>query len=773
MAELEMKKSRGAVASSTTAGGTPTPHATEIGIGIVPPAFPIVNFSGESDTTPRAEALSWPQLIERLRSHKRLPRKEDSALWSPAVYWPGSTRGNDGVKAITVLVFDVDHGAQPHEISAELKKLGLAHIVYSTYRHTIDAPRFRVVIPLTRHVSALEWPEFWKRANWHIMHQVADGGAKDLARMFYWPSCPPGAPVVAFDVDGLALNPDALPAVKVSSKPNSNGNGRAPDNGKPKIDIPDDELIRKAKAAKDGAKFCTLWEGGTHFHGGDDSKADQALCNLLAFWTDRDAPRMDRLFRQSGLYRNKWDEKHYSDGRTYGEGTIEKAIAGCSEGYSPNGTAQEQEPETPEPPVEPRQLAEVIAAFQRWLHLPDPDGILAMLATVAANIRDGDPVWLIIVGPPGFGKTEGLNAISDLPRVFPVAVLTEASLLSGTPQKDRSKSAKGGLLHEIGELGVMVVKDFGGILSMHKDARGPVLAALREVYDGSWTRYVGADGGRALRWEGKCGLIGGATPSIDGHHGVMATLGERFAFYRLPEDGRQERATKALAHFGREREMRAELSAVVKGLFAGLDIITPVVELTEPERDYLITLADLVVQARSPVERDLSSPSREISLIPGAEAPTRFVKVLAQLFGGLLVVGVERTHAWRIVRKVAMDSMPQARRRALELLAKQTTSRTTRQIATELRYPTNTIRRSLEELTAYNVVEREEGEGSAGDKWVLSKWARNYYERTICVPEIWQEGMNGGGEAEGLILTDNSPNHIWGTQQCEYEEGIL
>jgi hypothetical protein len=38
--------------------------------------------------------------------------------------------------------------------------------------------------------------------------------------------------------------------------------------------------------------------------------------------------------------------------------------------------------------------------------------------------------------------------------------------------------------------------DFTSILSQNRDTRGQVLAALREVYDGSWDRPVGADGGK-------------------------------------------------------------------------------------------------------------------------------------------------------------------------------------------------------------------------------------------------------------------------------------
>jgi len=61
-----------------------------------------------------------------------------------------------------------------------------------------------------------------------------------------------------------------------------------------------------------------------------------ALCCLLAFWTGGDRTQMKQLFRQSGLLREKWDEVHYADGSTYGEKTIERAIATTSEFYDPD-----------------------------------------------------------------------------------------------------------------------------------------------------------------------------------------------------------------------------------------------------------------------------------------------------------------------------------------------------------------------------------------------------------------------------------------------------
>jgi hypothetical protein len=97
-------------------------------------------------------------------------------------------------------------------------------------------------------------------------------------------------------------------------------------------DLSDDELLDKARNAKGGVKFEALWRGD--FSGyKSQSEADLALCNSLAFWTADDAARMDRLFCASGLYRQKWQEKHGST--TYGQKTIEQVLSRPHDVYKP------------------------------------------------------------------------------------------------------------------------------------------------------------------------------------------------------------------------------------------------------------------------------------------------------------------------------------------------------------------------------------------------------------------------------------------------------
>lgn len=75
----------------------------------------------------------------------------------------------------------------------------------------------------------------------------------------------------------------------------------------------DDALIEKASRATNGAKFAALMAGDTSGHGGDDSAADLALVSMLAFWTQGEPDQLDRLFRRSGLYREKWERDDYRE----------------------------------------------------------------------------------------------------------------------------------------------------------------------------------------------------------------------------------------------------------------------------------------------------------------------------------------------------------------------------------------------------------------------------------------------------------------------------
>jgi hypothetical protein len=127
--------------------------------------------------------------------------------------------------------------------------------------------------------------------------------------------------------------------------------------------------------------------------------------------------------------------------------------------------------------------------FKKWFGAEYDLGILdAVLAVVAAEKLSGDPPWLLIISGPGNAKTETIQATSGLNARVVSTITSEGALLSASPRKQRSKTATGGLLRQIGERGVLAIKDFTSIISASHEVRMQVLAALREVHDGHWVR---------------------------------------------------------------------------------------------------------------------------------------------------------------------------------------------------------------------------------------------------------------------------------------------
>jgi AAA domain len=154
------------------------------------------------------------------------------------------------------------------------------------------------------------------------------------------------------------------------------------------------------KALQQDAKLASLYAGDT---GGYEShsNADEALCCKLIFWFGPDAGLVDYLFRQSGLYRPKWDERR-SQG-TYGSITIADALLLQTEYYDPlrkeRRERRQQEPEPPEPP-KPQPDAKVYT----WRDVPCVFDLEARVSWLIEDLVPEAAVTLL-TGDSGHGKT--------------------------------------------------------------------------------------------------------------------------------------------------------------------------------------------------------------------------------------------------------------------------------------------------------------------------------------------------------------------------------
>jgi putative DNA primase/helicase len=150
------------------------------------------------------------------------------------------------------------------------------------------------------------------------------------------------------------------------------------------VSLDDEALLNKAWASANGASFSKLFEGHWEDDYPSQSEADMALCHHLSFWCGRDAARVDALFRQSGLYRAKWDKKHHSSGASYGQETVRRAIENTTKIYTGHGGEEIPHSEH----SEERQ------------NTPEADPTARILVALAQN-EDGDAALFIDMN---FGK---------------------------------------------------------------------------------------------------------------------------------------------------------------------------------------------------------------------------------------------------------------------------------------------------------------------------------------------------------------------------------
>lgn len=192
-----------------------------------------------------------------------------------------------------------------------------------------------------------------------------------------------------------------------------------PQHGDPTVQLPvpsiipdDTALLEKACSAANGDKFSALYSGDTSEYGGDDSAADMAMCNMLAFWTGRNAEQMDRLFRQSGLMRDKWDRP--TGGSTYGQITIEKAIAGATQVYTPKIATVAKDP----------------VAYNAATAAESASSIEGIASSAAANTQ----IITVANNPTANVITPGVISAKDLYQISipPVQYVVEELLAVGT-----------------------------------------------------------------------------------------------------------------------------------------------------------------------------------------------------------------------------------------------------------------------------------------------------------------------------------------------------
>lgn len=359
--------------------------------------------------------------------------------------------------------------------------------------------------------------------------------------------------------------------------------------------------------------------------------------------------------------------------------------------------------------LEPITFAALETTINKWLLIKDTGLVKIIAATIIANRVSADPVWLFIVTASGGTKTEILRGLNKIKEVYPVSDLTPQTFLSGERGQNSS------LLLRLPQYVILSMKDFTTVLTMHFDKRHAILSQLREIYDGQFKKEFGT--GESKEWIGKMGFIAGVTSVIDKHIAVYQTLGERFIQYRPTQPDPIKMSMRAINNSGNEDLMREEIQDAFAAFIEGVDVPEGPIAIPEDMKNRIAHLAAFCVRARSGVIREGYS-SREIELIPEVEMPTRLSKQLITLMNALaLVDGGYSEENYRLLYKVGMDTIPLMRKQAIMCLLRHGDIMLTEKVAIKLHYPTNTIRRVLEDMAGLKLIKRYRKHEGNADGW--------------------------------------------------------
>jgi hypothetical protein len=178
---------------------------------------------------PNQATVTWARLRQRLTRFEVVSAatKEERGLvvrtWSPVMYRDGATRGIAGVELVSCIVLDIDSGESIE--TARAPWTHVAHVVHTSWSHTPEHPRFRVVIPLAVDVPIAGWPRVWHWAAQRAGVQV-DPKCKDAARMYFVPAIRSAdwpheahvhaGPILYLDAGRLAPTPEECAAAEAA-----------------------------------------------------------------------------------------------------------------------------------------------------------------------------------------------------------------------------------------------------------------------------------------------------------------------------------------------------------------------------------------------------------------------------------------------------------------------------------------------------------------------------------------------------------------------------
>lgn len=362
-----------------------------------------------------------------------------------------------------------------------------------------------------------------------------------------------------------------------------------------------------------------------------------------------------------------------------------------------------------------KSLDDVHETFAKWMHVKDYDAIDLSLAVALSREMEGTPLWLILVGASGAGKTEVIRPFLDTTgednmgkTTYFMAKITTKTLVSGNPKADD--------LAPLLDKKLIILPDMAEILSLSSDDKKQIWAQLRNLYDGFAQSDTGSQKKRKSYQNLRITLLAGSTPDIDSQILIHQSLGTRELIFRTDiEVNKDELMKRVLENEEAERMMHDELKAAVRGFVDNHTVEK--IDIPKESIVKLMRMAEFMALMRAEGKCDAYSGELMSDVTP--EAPTRCLKQMKRIYVCLrnLDTTVTDERAIDIVWKLVLSNVNPIRLMMLPYIYNIEESKgvSTTQLAERLHIGKKTVLSQLHTLWNLRIINIKE---------TISEWGR-------------------------------------------------
>ncbi|MBT4837325.1 MAG: hypothetical protein HON94_08265, partial [Methylococcales bacterium] len=200
--------------------------------------FEYSQIRGVRDTKPEHIITTWDEFVESLKSpvirgqlalidylqadRKTQTKQKNGKAWIPAKFQSDGTRSDKNVETISAFVADLDNKSGPVVTEDSIRNTlkSITYATHTSYSHSLDKPKWRVIIPFSQPCSIDRFPAVFEYFQ-SLFEGTLDCSCRNPSHLFYLPSCPPMGEKLYqfFQQDDVWFNPKSVDQSASNKKP--------------------------------------------------------------------------------------------------------------------------------------------------------------------------------------------------------------------------------------------------------------------------------------------------------------------------------------------------------------------------------------------------------------------------------------------------------------------------------------------------------------------------------------------------------------------------